>query len=137
MFSMTIPGLTSLLTTYGYWAVFACIAIESTGIPSPGETMLLVASIYAGTTHQLSLPLVIAAAATGAILGDNLRFWDGREGGYRLLRRYGRFPRLDERKLKLGLYLFMRHGGEAVFFCRFVALLPLWAAVLARTTRGG
>ncbi len=137
MFSMTIPGLTSLLTTYGYWAVFACIAIESTGIPFPGETMLLVASIYAGTTHQLSLPLVIAAAASGAILGDNLGFWAGREGGYRLLRRYGRFLRLDERKLKLGLYLFMRHGGKVVFFGRFVALLRMWAAFLAGTNRMG
>ena len=54
MFSSTVPGLTSLLTTYGYWAVFACIAIESNGIPFPGETMLLVAAIYAGTTHQTS-----------------------------------------------------------------------------------
>ena len=44
----------TLLTTYGYGAVFACIAIESTGIPFPGETMLLVATIYAGTTHQLA-----------------------------------------------------------------------------------
>ena len=137
MFSMTIPDLSSLLTTYGYWAVFACIAIESTGIPFPGETMLLVASIYAGTTHQLSLPLVIAAAASGAILGDNLGFWAGREGGHRLLRRNARFLRLDERKLKLGLYLFMRHGGKVVFFGRFVALLRMWAASLSGTNRMG
>ena len=52
--------------------------------PFPGETMLLVAAIYAGTTHHLSLPLVILAAAAGAILGDNLGFWVGREGGYHL-----------------------------------------------------
>jgi len=137
MFSSTVPGLTSLLTTYGDFAVFACIAIESTGIPFPGETMLLVAAIYAGTTHQLSLPLVIAAAATGAILGDNLGFWAGREGGYRLLRRNARFLRLDERKLKLGLYLFMRHGGKVVFFGRFVAVLRMWAASLSGTNRMG
>src|SRR2546425_1394966 len=137
MFHIATSDLMHLLSTYGYWAVFACIAVESTGIPFPGETMLLVASIYAGTTHQLSLPLVIAAAATGAILGDNLGFWAGREGGYRLLRRYGRFLRLDERKLKLGLYLFMRHGGKVVFFGRFVALLRMWAAFLAGTNRMG
>src|SRR5260370_29288698 len=82
-------GLVSLLTTYGYWAVFACIAIESTGIPFPGETMLLVAAIYAGTTHQLSLVLVIASAASGAILGYNPGFWAGRGGGYRRVHRYG------------------------------------------------
>ena len=63
-----------LLSTYGYWAVLVFVAIESTGIPFPGETMLLVAAIYAGTTHQLFIVLVIAAAASGAILGDNLGF---------------------------------------------------------------
>src|SRR5258708_30061908 len=103
MLQNSTAGLVTLLTTYGYWAVFAGIAIESTGIPFPGETMLLVAAIFAGTTHQLAIPLVILAAASGAILGDNLGFWVGREGGFRLLRRYGRYIRLDERTLKLGL----------------------------------
>ncbi len=135
MFQNSTAGLAALLTTYGYWAVFACIAIESTGIPFPGETMLLVAAIYAGTTHQLSIVLVIAAAASGAILGDNLGFWVGREGGYRLLRRYGHLVHLNERKLKLGLYLFRRHGGTVVFFGRFVAVLRMWAAFLAGTHR--
>jgi len=124
-----------LLNTYGYWAVLVFVAIESTGIPFPGESMLLVAAIYAGTTHRLSIALVIVAAASGAILGDNLGFWVGREGGYRLLRRYGRYIRLEERRLKLGQYLFMRHGGKVVFFGRFVAVLRAWAAFLAGTNR--
>ena len=135
MFQNSTAGLVVLLTTYGYWAVFAGIAIESTGIPFPGETMLLVAAIYAGTTHQFSIVLVIAAAASGAILGDNLGFWVGRAGGYRLLRRYGHLVRLNKRKLKLGLYLFRRHGGTVVFFGRLVAVLRMWAAFLAGTHR--
>lgn len=131
MFHLTTSTLTHLLTTYGYWVVLIFVAIESTGIPFPGETMLLVAAIYAGTNHHLSIALVIAAA--GAILGDNLGFWVGREGGYRLLRRYGRYIRLDERKLKLGQYLFRKHGGKVVFFGRFIAVLRAWAAFLAGT----
>ncbi len=111
------------------------MAIESTGIPFPGETMLIAAAIYAGSTHHLALWLVITAAAAGAILGDNLGFWVGREGGYRLLRRYGHVIRLDERKLKLGQYLFLKHGGKVVFFGRFVAVLRAWAAFLAGTNR--
>ena len=59
----------------------------------------------------------------------------GREGGYRLLRRYGRSIRLEERRLKLGQYLFLRHGGKVVFFGRFVAVLRAWAAFLAGTNR--
>ena len=135
MSAIPIYDLHQLLGTYGYWAVFVFIAIESTGIPFPGETMLLVAAIYAGTTHHLSIFLVIVAAASGAILGDNLGFLIGREGGYRLLRRYGPYIRLDERKLKLGQYLFMKHGGKVVFFGRFVAVLRAWAAFLAGTNR--
>jgi membrane protein DedA with SNARE-associated domain len=135
MLNMTGADLTHLLTTYGYLAVLVFVAIESTGIPFPGETMLIAASIYAGTTHHLSIVLVIAAAAAGAILGDNLGFWVGREGGYRLLRRFGHLIRLNERKLKLGQYLFHRHGGKVVFFGRFVAVLRAWAAFLAGVNR--
>ena len=135
MIHVATHDLTHLLNTYGYWAVLLFVAIESTGIPFPGETMLLIAAIYAGRTHHLAIPLVIAAAATGAILGDNLGFWVGREGGYRLLRRYGRYVRLEERRLKLGQYLFDQHGGKVVFFGRFAAVLRTWAAFLAGTNR--
>ena len=135
MFHLATSDLLHLLTTYGYLAVLVFVSIESIGIPFPGETMLLIAAIYAGTTHRLFIPLVIVAAASGAILGDNIGFWIGREGGYRLLRRYGRYIRLDERKLKLGLYLFRKHGGKVVFFGRFIAVLRVFAAFLAGTNR--
>jgi len=135
MIHLAASDLFHFLTTYGYLAVFLFVAIESTGIPFPGETMLLIAAIYSGTTHLLSIPLVISAAACGAILGDNVGFWVGREGGFRLLRRYGRYIRLNESKLKLGLYLFRKHGGKVVFFGRFVAVLRAWAAFLAGTNR--
>lgn len=135
MFHFATSQLSHLLMTYGYWAVLLFVAIESTGIPFPGETMLLFAAIYAGTTHQLSIALIIAAAAGGAILGDNLGYWVGHEGGYRLLRRYGHYIHLDERRLKLGQYLFIKHGSKVVFFGRFVAVLRAWAAFLAGTNR--
>ncbi len=137
MFQFTSSNLIHLLTTYGYIAVLVFVGIESIGIPFPGETMLLIAAIYAGTTHRLSIPLIILAAATGAILGDNIGFLVGREGGYRLLRRYGRYIRLNERKVKLGFYLFRKHGGKVVFFGRFVAVLRTLAAFLAGTNRMG
>src|SRR5258708_38591219 len=93
------------------------------------------AEIYGGTSHNLSIWLVYMAAASGAILGDNIGFWIGREGGYRLLRRYGRYIRLNERRLKVGVYLFRKHGGKVVFFGRFVAVLRAWAAFLAGASR--
>ncbi|HEY8694616.1 MAG TPA: DedA family protein, partial [Chloroflexota bacterium] len=127
--------LVQLLDTYGYWAVLVLVMVESIGIPVPGETMLLTAAIYAGRTGHLSVGYVIATAAAGAILGDNIGYVVGREGGFRLLRRYGTYIRLDERKLKVGEYVFMRHGGVVVFFGRFVAILRALAALLAGANR--
>jgi len=135
MFHVAVNDLQNFLAAYGYWAVFFFVAIESIGIPFPGETMLLFAAIDAGKTHQLSIVLIIAAATCGAIVGDNIGFWIGREGGYRVLRRYGKYIGFDERKLKVGIYLFRKHGGKVVFFGRFVAVLRAWAAFLAGVNR--
>jgi membrane protein DedA with SNARE-associated domain len=123
--------LTRLLVVYGYVAVLVIVALESMGVPLPGEMTLMAASIYAGTTHHLQIALVILAAVAGAVVGDNIGYLMGRKGGARLLRRYGRYVRLDESKLRLGQYLFDRHGGSMVFFGRFLPVLRIWAGFLA------
>jgi membrane protein DedA with SNARE-associated domain len=119
------------LTDYGYLAVFIVVGVESIGVPVPGETMLIVASLYAGSTHNLSIVLIVLVAAGGAIVGDNIGYTLGRQGGWRLLRRYGHRVGVDERRLKLGRYLFLRHGGKVVFFGRFIGILRTYAAALA------
>jgi membrane protein DedA with SNARE-associated domain len=124
-----------LIERYGYGAVALAVGVESVGVPVPGETMLLAAAIYAGTSQRLSIAGVIAAAALGAIMGDNIGFWIGRAFGYRLLLRYGSYVRLTEARLKLGQYLFLRHGGKVVFLGRFVAVLRALAALLAGANR--
>ena len=96
--------------------VAALVALESMGLPVPGETTLIAAALYAGTTHELNIVAVVLTAAAGAIIGDNVGFWLGREFGYRLLLRYGARLGLTERKIKLGQYLFLRHGGKVVFW---------------------
>ncbi len=135
MTALALISLKQALATYGYLAVFLFVGIESIGIPFPGETMLVTAAIYAGTTGNLSIPFVIGAAATGAIVGDNIGFGVGHWGGYRLLVRYGKYIRLDQAKLKVGRYIFRRHGGKVVFFGRFVSVLRTYAAFLAGTNR--
>jgi membrane protein DedA with SNARE-associated domain len=128
-------NISHLVDTYGYWAVFVLVGAESVGIPLPGETALIVAGTYAGHTHRLSPWLIFAVAAAAAIIGDNIGYWIGDKGGYRLARRYGSKVRLDERKLKIARYLFDRHGAKVVFFGRFVSVLRTYAAFLAGTSR--
>jgi len=128
-------NISHLIAAYGYLALFALVGAESTGVPVPGETALVTAGVYAGHTHQLSPWLIFAVASAAAIIGDNIGFWIGDKGGYRLARRYGHKVRLDERKLKIARYLFDRHGGKVVFFGRFVSILRTYAAFLAGTSR--
>jgi membrane protein DedA with SNARE-associated domain len=124
-----------LISNYGYWALFALVAAESLGVPLPGETALIIAGTYAGTTHHLNPWAIFGVASAAAIIGDNIGFWIGDKGGYRLARRYGARVRLDERKLKTARYLFDRHGIYVVFFGRFVSVLRTYAAFLAGTSR--
>jgi membrane protein DedA with SNARE-associated domain len=124
-------ALDDLVTNFGYLAVFATIGIESLGIPAPGETMLITAGIYAGATHNLEIAAVIAVAAAGAIVGDNIGYAIGRKGGYRLLLRHGHKVRIRESHIKVARYMFDTHGSKVVFFGRFVAILRTYAAFLA------
>ncbi len=123
------------LASYGYVVVVGLVAVESLGIPVPGETALIAAALYAGSTGKLQIWWVIAVAAGAAIIGDNIGYAIGRWGGYRLLRRYGHRIRLDEGKLKLGVWVFRHHGGKVVFFGRFVSILRTYAAFLAGTNQ--
>ncbi|HUZ10574.1 MAG TPA: DedA family protein [Acidimicrobiales bacterium] len=132
MLAVTIDHL---LQTYGYLAVFLAVAAESFGVPLPGETILIAAALYAGHSHRLDIVWVVVVASAAAIIGDNIGYLVGRVGGYRLLRRYGRYVRMDEAKIKVGRYLFHRHGGKVVLFGRFVSVLRTYAAFLAGTNK--
>jgi membrane protein DedA with SNARE-associated domain len=127
--------LDTLLSNYGYAAVFVFVMLESLGVPFPGETMVITASLYSGLTHRLSIWGIWAVASAGAIVGDNIGFAIGHWGGYRLLRRYGSKLHINEAKLKVGRLIFDRHGGKVVFFGRFVSILRTYAAFLAGTNR--
>jgi membrane protein DedA with SNARE-associated domain len=123
-----------LLESYGYLGLFVLVALEGLGVPLPGEAALLTAAAYAATGH-LWIVGVIMAAAAGAIAGGVGGYWVGRTGGLALVQRYGRVWRLDETKLDRVGDFFRRHGGKAVFLGRFVALLRMWAALLAGVAR--
>ena len=111
------------------------IALESIGVPVPGETVLVAAAIYAATTHQLDIWSVVGAGIAGAILGNVVAFAIGQRYGSRLLLRYGSYLRLDESRIKIGQYLFLRYCGKVVFFARFVPVLRSIAGLLAGGNR--
>jgi len=107
------------------------VALESTGVSVPGETGLITAAVFAGTTHRLNIWFVLLAAVVGAIAGSSIGYVIGRTLGHRFLIKYGATLHMNERRIKLGQYLFQRHGGKVVFFGRFVAILRALASILA------
>jgi membrane protein DedA with SNARE-associated domain len=126
--------VTHLLISYGLVLLFAVIAAESAGVPLPGETALIAASILAAQGHY-SIVSVIVVAASAAIVGDNAGYWIGRTGGRALLERWGPVRRYAERAIPPGERFFEKHGGKTVFIGRFVAVLRVTAAWLAGITQ--
>jgi len=125
--------LLDLLARYGYEAVFFGVLLEGAGLPVPGETVLLAGAVLAHA-GRLSLLRVIATAAAGAVVGDNLGFLIGRLGGRRLIERH-RIPGLSARRLAEFDRFFERYGPRTVFFARFVTGLRVVCAVLAGGSR--
>ena len=126
--------MADLLLAHGLIILFGLVAMESAGVPLPGETALIAAAILAEQGHY-SLVAVIAGAAAAAIAGDNAGYWIGRKGGRALLRRLPVLGAYFERALLPSERFFRRHGAKTVFVGRFIAILRVTAAWLAGISR--
>jgi membrane protein DedA with SNARE-associated domain len=123
-----------LLTSAGLGLLFVLIMAESAGIPLPGETALIAASLLAGK-GKYEIWEVIVIAASAAIIGDNLGYWVARRWGLQLLNRWPRIKKHVDRALPPSQRFFEKHGGKTIFIARFVAILRFTAAVMAGLTR--
>jgi membrane protein DedA with SNARE-associated domain len=128
--------VTHFIEHYGLYFLFAIICLESAGAWVPGETALIAAAVLA-SDGKLSITGVTIVAAAAAIIGDNIGYWLGREGGRRLIYRFGVVGRFADRVLPPAERFFARHGGKAVFFARFfggVRVTGAWMAGITRMT---
>jgi len=127
---LSLETIQEIARQYGYWAVFLGIALESAGIPLPGETITLVGGFLAGS-GELNYWLVLGTAIAGAVIGDNFGYWIGKLGGWPFLVRVGSFFRITEEQLTEAKNQFSENAARAVFFGRFVALLRIFAGPMA------
>jgi membrane protein DedA with SNARE-associated domain len=128
--TISLTTLQALLQDWGYWVVFGAMLLENAGLPLPGETVTLLGGYAAGSGH-LDVFGVMAAAAGGAILGDNLGYWVGRRAGWGLVLRVGRLLRRSPEQMESLRTSFLRHAGKSVLIGRFVAVLRVLAGPLA------
>jgi membrane-associated protein len=127
--------LREAIVHYGYWAIAVALLLENTGIPVPGETVLLLASFLAYSEHELQLSSIIIVGTVAATLGDNLGYAVGRRGGRPLLERYRELLCIRPATLERGDRLFAQYGAVAVFFARFVFGLRIVGGPLAGVLR--
>lgn len=129
---------------YGLWIVFAATFIESGLVVAsvvPGETVLIFAGFLSapsdvtGPIPILDLPDVMIVAFAGAILGDILGYMIGRLGGRSLVRRFGKFFFLPEKRLPVLERYFSVYGGRAILFGRFAPFLRSIRTLVAGIAR--
>ena len=127
---LSTANLEELINTLGYGVVFAAMVLESAGLPLPGETVTLLGGYAAGSGH-LNLAGVIAAASSGAMVGDSIGYWVGRRAGWPLLLRVGRWLRQSPEQMETLRIQFLNHAGKSVLLGRFVAVLRVVAGPMA------
>jgi membrane protein DedA with SNARE-associated domain len=127
--------LRNLLIHYGYWAVAGALLLENTGIPVPGETILLLASFLAYSEHALEFRWLIVVGTLAATVGDNLGFALGHYGGRPIVARYQKFFRISSENIQRGERIFASYGAFTVFFARFVFGMRIIAGPLAGALR--
>jgi membrane protein DedA with SNARE-associated domain len=126
---LAFAALISVSGGLGY-ALPAIVGLESMGVPSPGETALILAAVLA-SEGKLQIWLVIVIACASAIVGDNIGYWLGRLIGREVLEAPGPFQKRRVRLIAIGQHFFDKHGGKAVFFARWIALVRIAAAWFA------
>jgi membrane protein DedA with SNARE-associated domain len=108
----------------------AMVGVESMGIPSPGETALVLSAVLA-SQGKLEIWLVIVIACAAAIIGDNIGYWIARRLGREVLTAPGPLYKRRLKLIEVGDRFFDKHGAKAVFLGRWVAILRVAAAWLA------
>ncbi|MBA3717013.1 MAG: DedA family protein [Actinobacteria bacterium] len=125
--------MTHLIESYGLIILFVIVALESSGVPVPGETALITTGVLASQGH-FSIQWVIVIAAAAAIIGDNIGYWIGREGGARILNKWAFTRRMRDKYMPPAQRFFEKHGGKTIFVARFVAVLRVFGAWIAGIT---
>ena len=110
--------LLGLVPQYGLWLLAATTFFSCLALPFPASILMLTAGGFVAA-GDLDLLTTFAAAAIGAIAGDQVGFWAGRRLGAPLLARLGRDPARDRLLARAADFL-ARRGMAAVFLSRWL-----------------
>lgn len=120
----------SYIREYGLIALAATIYLESFGVPLPGESALVGASLLAAR-GDFSIGNLFLVVWIASVLGDSTGYTIGHFGGRPLLLRFGPRVGLTPERLVNVEDLFHRHGPTIVIVARFVVLLRQFNGLVA------
>jgi len=126
---VAVAAFISVSSSLGY-LLPAIIGLESMGVPSPGETALVLAAVLA-SQGQLNIWLVIVIGIASAIAGDNAGYFLGRHLGRDVLVAAGPFRERRRKLIDIGDRFFSKHGAKTIFIGRWLALIRFAVAWLA------
>jgi membrane protein DedA with SNARE-associated domain len=122
---------------YGYLVILLITVLETSaflGMFVPGDTVVVLSGLLA-SRGVLKFPLVVAVAALGAIVGDNIGYFIGWKFGLPFLAKYGRRFYIKEQHLQRASTFFKKHGGKAVVLGRFAIYIRTLVPVVAGISR--
>jgi len=129
-----LGALLHVIGRYGYLVVFFGVMLEGTGVPLPGEFVLIAAGVlvHRGVLHFGDALLF---SILGTVVGNQIGYWAGRFGGRPFVLRWGRYVFITPERLGHAEAFFARHGGSAILLSRFVVGLRVFGALVAGTSR--
>jgi len=129
--------LISLVSTWGYIAIFITMAGESAGLPISSEIVVPLGGALA-SQGKLSLVLVVLVCSIANLAGSLIAFWLTRRYGERVvLSRAGRWMGLSRGHLRLANRFFDRFGLWAVFVGRLLPIVRTYISFPAGLSRIG
>ena len=125
-----------------YWTVTLFMAIESSFIPFPSETVVPPAAWKAAVTGEMNVFLVVVFATVGALIGAFINYylavWLGRPIVYKFANsRIGHMCLIDEAKVQNAEKYFDKHGAVSTFIGRLVPAVRQLISIPAGLARMG
>jgi membrane protein DedA with SNARE-associated domain len=106
-------------TPWVYVVLFAIAALDGFFPVVPSETLVITLGVFAASTGDPSLPLVILVAALGAFTGDHISYAVGRTSGRKIFARLTPGSRTHKAYARVGALLEER-GGLVLVVARYI-----------------
>jgi membrane protein DedA with SNARE-associated domain len=136
--SAELPGflhsVAPILDRWGYLALAAVMIVESFGVPAPGQTIMVAASIYS-STGRMNIYVVALVSFITAVVGDNIGYWIGLRGGRKAVHRWGKYIFITPERLEKAERFFARRGNRIIVVARFIDGLRQLNGVIAGITK--